>query len=194
MNGAAWKRQRGAALVVGLVLMLILTILGVSGMNTATLELTMAANAQAGQLAFQAAESGIEMALAHPVTTNVADSRATHSFADGSVRVDTELRCVDITRVPAGEHSEDPNARALHFEVTAVGRGPRNAVSRLTQGFYVVVPATALPDLDADGPDPDGPAAGECLVDTACPGLGCIANHEAWLPARTYWRQDEIDD
>ncbi len=99
------------------------------------------------------------------------------------------MRCVEITRVPAGDHSEDPNARALHFEVTSVGRGPRNAVSRLTQGFYVVVPATALPDLDAGGTD-----AVECMVDTACPGLECIANDEWWLPARTYWRQDGIDD
>ena len=52
--------QRGAALVVGLVLMLVLTVLGISGLNTATLELVMASNTQSQQLAFQAAETGID--------------------------------------------------------------------------------------------------------------------------------------
>ncbi len=57
------SRQQGAALVVGLVLLLVLTVLGVSGMNTATLEWTMATNDQYSENAFQAAETGIDRAL-----------------------------------------------------------------------------------------------------------------------------------
>lgn len=53
-------RQRGAALIVGLVLLMVLTLLGVSGLTTATLELQMAGNTQQAQHAFQAAESAIE--------------------------------------------------------------------------------------------------------------------------------------
>ena len=40
------RRQGGAALVVGLVLLMILTLLAISGMNTSTLELQMAGNFQ----------------------------------------------------------------------------------------------------------------------------------------------------
>ena len=41
--------ERGAALVIGLVLLLILTLLAVTGMNTATTELVMAGNEQYGR-------------------------------------------------------------------------------------------------------------------------------------------------
>ena len=183
------RGQRGAALVVGLVLMLILTILGISGMNTATLELTMTANSQARQLAFQAAESGIEITLTGAIDPNVAHARATHTFGDGSYAVDTEIRCVGMTPVPTAARGDSIDARALHFEVSAVGRGPRNAESRLTQGFYLVVPAETPPD-----PDAAEPAVSDCFTASECPDLGCDLSHEPLVPVRTYWRQDDIDD
>ena len=40
------KNQQGAALVVGLVLLVVITVLAISGMNTATTELAMARNDQ----------------------------------------------------------------------------------------------------------------------------------------------------
>jgi type IV pilus assembly protein PilX len=60
---ASTIRQRGAALVVGMILLLILTVLGVSGMNSSVFGLTMASNAQFFQNAFQAAETGIDIAI-----------------------------------------------------------------------------------------------------------------------------------
>ena len=57
------RRQHGAALVVGLILMLVLTILGVSGMSVSIFGLTMASNAQYQQNAFQAGETGIDIAM-----------------------------------------------------------------------------------------------------------------------------------
>ena len=53
------KKQSGAALVIGLVLLLVLTLLAVSGMNTATLEVQMAGNSQFAENAFQAASAAI---------------------------------------------------------------------------------------------------------------------------------------
>ena len=57
------ERQRGAALVIGLILLLVLTVLAISGVNSASLEFFMAGNEQFRQNAFQAAETGIERAL-----------------------------------------------------------------------------------------------------------------------------------
>ena len=57
-------RQQGAALVVGLILLVVITILAISGMNTATTELAMARNDQTAENVFQAAERGLETALA----------------------------------------------------------------------------------------------------------------------------------
>ncbi|HSN72358.1 MAG TPA: PilX N-terminal domain-containing pilus assembly protein, partial [Steroidobacteraceae bacterium] len=71
-------RQRGAALIIGLVLLLILTLLAVAGMNTATLELQMAGNEQYQQRAFEAAETAIEQAIeTGTYNTNVPDIRGT---------------------------------------------------------------------------------------------------------------------
>lgn len=52
-------RQQGAALIVGLILLLVLTLLGVSNMNMTTIELKMAANTQNQNHCFQVAEAGI---------------------------------------------------------------------------------------------------------------------------------------
>ena len=56
-------KQNGAALVVGLVLLVVVTVLAVSGMNTATTELAMARNDQSYENAFQTAEAGLDQAL-----------------------------------------------------------------------------------------------------------------------------------
>ena len=56
-------RQRGAALVIGLILLVILTLLAITGMNTASTELVMAGNEQYRQHAFQASATGIEQAI-----------------------------------------------------------------------------------------------------------------------------------
>lgn len=54
-----YPRQRGAALVIALVILLVLTVMGVSGIRHATLEESMAFNTQAKSLTFQAAETAI---------------------------------------------------------------------------------------------------------------------------------------
>ncbi|UCG73346.1 MAG: hypothetical protein JSV45_02910 [Chromatiales bacterium] len=55
--------QKGAALIVGLVMLLVLTLLAVSTMRTAAMELLMASNAQYRENAFRLAESGIADAM-----------------------------------------------------------------------------------------------------------------------------------
>lgn len=59
----AINRQRGATLVISLILLLVLTILGTSTMSTATMEMRMAANSQFMENAFQLAETGIETTI-----------------------------------------------------------------------------------------------------------------------------------
>lgn len=148
-QSTAISRQRGAALIIGLVLLLILTVLGVSGMNMAALELTMTGNSQAQQLAFQAAETGIDVALSGPIDTAAPVAYTNVPVGDGSAVFDAEIRCVGTTRVPDGAYSDNLSARAIHFDVTATGRHiARNAVSRHTQSLYIVGPAPANPNFN----------------------------------------------
>ncbi|MEM7294103.1 MAG: PilX N-terminal domain-containing pilus assembly protein [Pseudomonadota bacterium] len=51
------SKQRGAALVVGLVVLLMLTLLGVSSMNMTSLELRISGNTQNRNIVFQVADS-----------------------------------------------------------------------------------------------------------------------------------------
>lgn len=57
------KKEQGAILVVALVLLLVMTVLGISTMNTASLELNMAGNEQFYENAFQLAETGIDVLI-----------------------------------------------------------------------------------------------------------------------------------
>ena len=61
---ATFRRQHGAALVIGLILLMVLTLLAVSGMNSASMEFVMAGNEQYRTNGFEAAEAGIEQSLA----------------------------------------------------------------------------------------------------------------------------------
>src|SRR3954467_5980165 len=60
----AGRGDRGAALVIGLLLLVVITLLAIGGMNSASVELVLAGNTQRQALAFQASEVGIENTLA----------------------------------------------------------------------------------------------------------------------------------
>ncbi|MGD2112585.1 MAG: PilX N-terminal domain-containing pilus assembly protein [Gammaproteobacteria bacterium] len=61
---AVFRRQTGAALFVGLIMLLVIAIIGVSGVRSVIMEKNMAANNQYQMLVFQAAETAIEGTLA----------------------------------------------------------------------------------------------------------------------------------
>jgi len=141
------RRQQGAALVVGLLLLVVITILAVSGMNTATTELAMARNDQTYENVFQAAESGLENALAQP------------SFSPGAPvvinlpattyqTVTATIRFEDTTLVPdmAFSLGSGSGISAYHFNATSQANytiaagSDRNASAVHTQAFYVVGP------------------------------------------------------
>ena len=64
------KRQSGAVLAVSLILLLIMTMIGISAMSTTTLQETFSANAQHKATSFQAAESVIKTTWAVPIMGN----------------------------------------------------------------------------------------------------------------------------
>ncbi len=141
--------QAGAALIVSLVLMLALTVLGVSAMNTAMLELTMATSVESRQGAFEAAETGIEIAIDQTEFTTGEPRHVDAAPLDGGpYEVRSTTRCVATTAVPGFAFSIGAGTggvQAFHFEIVSVGTGPRGAESTHRQGFYVIGPA------DADG-------------------------------------------
>jgi type IV pilus assembly protein PilX len=195
--------QRGAALVVGLVLLLVLTLLAVTGMATASLELQMAGNAQYRERAFQAAEAGIERAIqagaydtASTIGTyvpsgdpDVPPTPQRGTGVRGCMRTididgaasDTEdcyeyFMRFDVQAGPTvvpGGGADFEGLQAFHFVIDAYGNSGRHANAHHVQGFYVIAPALPLPTTPSCPPGDEGCA----------PAL-------AIAPIRSYWRQD----
>lgn len=135
-------RQSGAALVVGLILLMVLTLLAVTGMNTASTELVMAGNEQYRQNAFQAAETGIENALTVLRTVpqtgggvTVGPTRITGSANPNEQYTTTstyEGEDTNVAGFSAGKFT------AFHYQIDSAGMSSRNANAQHSQGAYVI--------------------------------------------------------
>lgn len=159
-------RQRGAALVIGLLLLLVLTILAITGLSTATLELRMAGNQQYQKRAFQFAEAGVEQAIiagiyATAIPDNYTPAAGTNPPEPIRGQGEQILNCPDddaadderqceffirfdqetgVTQVPGGGYSLGTGFEALHFVVDSYGVAERGSESELQQSFYIVGP------------------------------------------------------
>ncbi len=152
-----YKKQNGAALVIGLLLLVVITVLAISGMNTATTELAIARNNQVYENAFQAAETGLENALSQglflaqpaPVVLQ-RETLGSHEYVDASIQFEDPP-----TPVPpeAGAFSMGVNSgmKAYHFVATAVAKSERNpgstsdydAAATHSQAFFIVGPESS---------------------------------------------------
>ena len=147
-------RQTGAALVVGLILLVVVTVLAISGMNTATTELAIARNDQSSEYAFQAAETGLEWALSRGVyeTDPVVTALGARETPDSGYTVDTNIRFENTSIVPGdAAFSLSGGMSAYHFVAEASAQSTREAAATPdtyhrdasaahTQAFYIVGP------------------------------------------------------
>ena len=140
---SAWVRP-----VLFLVLLVVLTILAVSGVFTSTMELRMVRNTQSQERAFQAAEVAIENALANPnLSTSVPEVQAPTPNPDSPDDMYSYTLAHTCVSAPTGGlegYEIGPTGfSAYHFEVAANGTGPDNAVADHVQGFFIIGPADA---------------------------------------------------
>jgi type IV pilus assembly protein PilX len=143
------SKQQGAALVVGLMLLVVITVLAISGMNTATTELALARNDQAYENAFQAAETGLETALAQGQFVTSGNMALAPDINDNQ-KISTMIQFEDSTMVPDKAFSLGVGSgiAAYHFIATSQAefrRDPGNVTDRdstatHTQAFYIVGP------------------------------------------------------
>lgn len=167
-RGPPARRPAGAALVIGLLLLAVITVLAISVISTATLEWQMAGNEQYQEQAFRAAEAGIEQAIAAadfttdlaaitgryaaPTSTAPIPQRGTGTPIAGcsdppdaaSGPCEYFLRfdyATGPTAVPGGEPTLPTGLRAYHFVVDSFGVAGRGAYSHQIQGFYIVAPS-----------------------------------------------------
>ena len=143
------KSERGAALVVGLILLVVITVLAISGMTTATTELAMARNDQNSENAFQAAETGLAAALTQGGFNTLAGATVSQTITSYET-VTANIAFEDSTPVvdKAFSLGAGSGISAYHFIATSQAtsmRDPGNPTDRdssavHTQAFYVVGP------------------------------------------------------
>jgi type IV pilus assembly protein PilX len=139
------RSQAGAALVVGLMLLVVITLLAIAGMNTSTLELQMAGNVQFRQNAFQAAETGlavvrgditkriIDGVISVPVTTMTSGQPETY-------KVDITQSCADGMWGPAPPGYSITKDQKTVFDAASTGTSARGAKAVVVESFYEVTP------------------------------------------------------
>ena len=143
--------QQGAALVVGLILLVVVTVLAISGMNSATTELAIARNDQNYENAFQAAETGIETALSQGRFDTLANTTLQQNInVNDDVEAIIEFDTSTLVPDRAFSLGVGSGIAAYHFTATSTAEskragvgGPdtdRDASAVHTQSFYVVGP------------------------------------------------------
>jgi Tfp pilus assembly protein PilX len=141
------SRQRGAALVVGLILLAIITLLAVVGMNVSNSELQQATTEQLRLRAFQAAETGFEYAIpdmkkvseTNPKLENPATGVTGSPLNPGDGKpFDTYKVTIEYRGVGSSPPGFSTNFAAYHYSVVSDGSSARNSVARHELGAYLV--------------------------------------------------------
>lgn len=162
-------KQQGAALIVALILLIALSLLAVSSMNTASLDLIMTGNEQYRVRALAAAEAGIAQASKY-LNNSGCDMEAcqtpepvTSTTGTGSDTTKYKIELLkDGNPLETGEHPTlypDPpgctiNAcSAIYFRITATGSSERSASAEVIQEMYQNFPSLGEGDGggNADG-------------------------------------------
>lgn len=149
------KKQTGVVLVIGLVFLLIMTIVGVTAIRSSTMQERMAGNASDRNLAFQNAESALQVGETQVITQNCAflnantasqpDPDDTDNWTGANVfTLDTSYpnRAYALTRVPP-QQSEDESEEA-EADDTCGGFYFVTAKAESPKGMTVVLQSTVF--------------------------------------------------
>jgi Tfp pilus assembly protein PilX len=141
------SRQRGAALITGLVLLAVITLLAVVGMNISNSELASATSEQLRMRAFQAAETGLEHGLIDmkDVGTNTKDPQVFDPVGvtgapedeDGNA-IDTFTNTITYRGPGMAPGFSGNDYAALHFSVVSEGKSARDTTVANEQGAFTV--------------------------------------------------------
>ena len=135
-------KQQGFVLILALVMLTVLTLIGVSSMNSANMELRATANAQQHQVAFNAVQSIIEFAVSPDTTVDYqpADLSLTQTVAYTFPKSSALSAAVSYAGCATGAagSSKEKGLSYNFFRVAATGANASgSASSSQTQGVRV---------------------------------------------------------
>lgn len=134
--------QHGAVLITALVMLVILTMLGLSSMSTNTMEERMSANSQEINRAFQTAESGLDQAYANVDGFNINNTVSnpkTYSTTIGSYNSELRYNIGFRQQTPPKRGSGwDSTYSLYHFDMSSSATTDSGASTTIHAGSYQV--------------------------------------------------------
>lgn len=135
-------RQRGAALAIALILLVVITVLAVAGMRSSSMGFVMASNEQLRQRAFAASETGIEQSLALGTFNPATVAQPFNGAVPGSP--DTYATAINrqLNGAPQGAiwGNSWNSFSSFHFEIQSTGTTTRSTNAVHVQGVAVIAP------------------------------------------------------
>ncbi len=137
-------RQSGAVLIVAMIILVILTLLGVTAMNTTSLQERIASNTQEQVHAFQAAETGLNQAfadnLAYDLSSSYTGGATLTAFAGSADSAGYIPTFMGFSPPPPGSLYSATSFQAAHFNFRATGNSATNLSIILNGGAYQIAP------------------------------------------------------
>ncbi|MEJ0035614.1 MAG: PilX N-terminal domain-containing pilus assembly protein [Gammaproteobacteria bacterium] len=129
--------QRGAALVIALLLLVVLTLLATTSMRTAVAELWMAGSERFHRKAVEAASAGVEAAIARLRASagGVGDETSIDGGSADAPYTATIRRAGTEASLPG---SSTEKFVGEHFEIESTGSASRGALEEQVQGVLVI--------------------------------------------------------
>lgn len=172
-------RQRGAALIVGLIMLLLLTLIGVAGMKDTLLQQKMVANAKDRDVALQAAEAALQAAensLRLPLAELPMAGPGLYDLTNGSVKAGFDSQRISKGSEAAFWQEWDwaSNSRTYSLSLNGVadGHSPQYVVEKLPIGGMAVDPPGGGPGSGGGGGSSSNNVDCESLDMSTCVDIG----------------------
>lgn len=134
------NRERGMALIMSLVILMILTVLGVTAMSTSSMQQRMSGNTQEINRAFQAAESGLNQALNTAGSLDLNNAQ-TNDFTYGAMGATATVTTTFVQFSPPKRGSGyGNNFETANFDQSSNGATGAGATVNVHQGIGQIVP------------------------------------------------------
>jgi type IV pilus assembly protein PilX len=133
------QRERGVALAMVLMVLVVLTILGISAMKTSILEVRMSGNVQDGTTAFQVAESGLLSAV--NANLDIYNASTSTYIPPGSTTAQAVVQTQfdAMSNPPRGSGYSAIHYQVANFKQTSTGTTTSGAQAIINQGMFQVV-------------------------------------------------------
>jgi Tfp pilus assembly protein PilX len=127
------KNDKGSAILVALMILVLLTIIGMAATKTSNTELKITTNSQLYKMAFYAAESGWQELAVQIVQTNPPDSTVT---LDRTIAPNTAYQVTGESKKAVYDDGwEATDFLERPYTITSNGSAPRGAASQIVVGL-----------------------------------------------------------